>query len=73
MQNVKFTYGSTTGVIGWDATRSEAPILLDGDSTGFNTADAGHSFERALGLVLSQAFDTHIDGRDVDFEAVEAA
>jgi hypothetical protein len=70
MQNVKFTYGSTSGVIGWDGARAEAAILLDGEPTGFATADAAHSFERSLGLVLSKAFSETVDGRDVDFETV---
>jgi hypothetical protein len=66
-QNIKFTYGSTQGTLTWDGARAEAPILLDGDSTGFQTADANHRIESAFGLVLSMAFGEPVDGRSVEY------
>jgi hypothetical protein len=68
MKNVKFTYGSTSGVIGWDGARAEAPILLDGVETGYQTADASHDLETAVGLVLSKAFGEDVDLSDVSIE-----
>ena len=36
----------------WDPTQSAAPIKLDGQETGFQTADAKHSTKQAVRLVL---------------------
>lgn len=69
-QQVKFTYGSTTGVITWDGSNAAAPILLDGDSTGLQTADARHNLSDAIELVLSKAFAEDVDMDDVKYETI---
>lgn len=68
---IKFTCGSTKGVITFDGSQASAPILLDGGSTGFQTADARHRTEEAVRLVLSKAFDEEIDMDDVTYSEVE--
>lgn len=68
-QQVKFTYGSTKGVITWNGADASAPILLDGDSTGYQTADASHRLETAVELVLSKAFGEHVDAAAVQYKA----
>lgn len=67
MQNVKFTYGSTSGVISWDGARAEAPILLDGTPTGYETADARHNIEQAICLVLTKEFGDEVGKNDFSF------
>jgi hypothetical protein len=66
-QQIKFTYGSTSGVITWDGADASAPILLDGDSTGYQTADASHRLSNAVELVLSKAFGEHVDAGAVQY------
>jgi hypothetical protein len=68
-QQIKFTYGNTQGVITWNGAEASAPILLDGDSTGYQTADASHRLSTAVELVLSKAFGEHVDAAAVRYEA----
>lgn len=65
MKTIYFRYGSTRGTISFNGGDASAPILLDGDSTGYQTADARHSLERAVQMVLERAFGGPVDLADV--------
>lgn len=52
-QQIEITYGETV-VMQWDGAQASAPILVDGDSTGYQTADARHRTEEAVRLVCAK-------------------
>lgn len=70
--NINWTYGSSKGVITWNGEEASAPILLNGDSTGFLTADAGHSATNALKMVLRREFGLDMDLDQIDYEFTES-
>lgn len=51
MAQIKITYGTESVVMSWDGAQASAPILADGDSTPYQTADARHRTALAVALV----------------------
>lgn len=56
MEKVKITYGSDTVMMEWDGSQASAPILLDGESTPYQTADARHRTDLAVALMCRYAW-----------------
>jgi hypothetical protein len=56
MARYSLTVGSTTVVVEYDGSQASAPIVVDGVSTQYQTADARHHTDAAMRLAASVAF-----------------
>lgn len=69
---VNIIYGSNRHIMGWDGTQASMPIFFDGSPTPFQTADARHSTDKAVRLVLEWAyghlFETEQDAEDEGYD-----
>jgi hypothetical protein len=61
---VKIKYGSNTIVMSWDGAQASAPILVNGEPTQYQTADARHRTQLAVALACLVAWP------DVEWPAV---
>jgi hypothetical protein len=48
MTKINITYGGETVTMTWDGANASAPILVDGETTPYQTADARHSTAKAV-------------------------
>ena len=53
MERVRIKYGNDHVIMSWDPSQASAPILIDGDYTPFQTADARHRTDLAVALVCA--------------------
>lgn len=68
-EKILITYGDSKITMEWDGAQASAPILIDGESTPYQTADARHSTGAAVRLAAEYAW-----GRVYDtWEAARAA
>lgn len=71
---VRITYAGETVTMTWDGAQASAPILVDGDATGYQTADARHRTGAAVRLACSRVWgkvyetreDAETDGHAAD-------
>jgi hypothetical protein len=50
LTSVEITYGDETITMQWDASQASAPILVDGESTPYQTSSARHRTDLAVAL-----------------------
>lgn len=67
--SIRITYGDDVCTMTWDGVQASAPILLDGVSTGYQTADARHRVGEAVRLVAGRQWGTVYDTQEDADEA----
>ena len=56
MTRVLITVGSDVLTMDWSPAHAGAPILVDGEATPYQTADARHEVAQAVSLAVSYMF-----------------
>lgn len=64
METIRITYGSDVVIMAWHGAEASAPILADGQHTGYQTADARHRTSAAVRLVCGQQWGTVYETED---------
>lgn len=54
--NIVIKFGSDTVTMSWDGAQASAPILVDGEPTGYQTADARHRTADAVRLAAGRVW-----------------
>lgn len=71
--DIRITYGDDVCTMTWSEAQASTPILLDGVSTGYQTADAHHRVGEAARLVAGKrwgtVYDTQEDADEADATA----
>lgn len=55
-ENVTIKFGSDTVTMSWDGAQASAPILVDGEHTGYQTANARHRTAEAVRLAAGRVW-----------------
>ena len=52
-ERISVRCGTDESILEWDGAQAAAPIIVDGEATRWQTADARHSLARAVRLVCA--------------------